>query len=123
MSNNEDNGMKQLLLMIGGIVALAMVLERAALIVENYIHYLPQEGIIPQIFWYLDNYGTLALILTVSLAAVWDKSELLRLIILVCCAAIIILQFFPDVQQTIEGYIGVKPLAESSAILNTKLLI
>lgn len=115
MSDENESGMRQLLLLIGGIVALAMVLERAALIVENYVHYLPQEGIVPQIFWYLDNYGTLALILTISLAAVWDKSDLLKLVILVCCAAIIILQFFPDVQQTIESYIGVKPLAEGSA--------
>ena len=114
MSDSEDSGLKQLLLLIGGIVALAMVLERAALIVQNYVEYLPTEGIIPQIFWYLDNYGTLALILTVSLAAVWDKSDILKLVILVCCAAIIILQFFPDVQQTLENYIGVKPLAEAS---------
>ena len=115
MSNNEESGMRQLLLLIGGIVALAMVLERAAIIVEAYVHYLPTdpESIIRQIFWYLDNYGTLALMLTVSLAAVWDKSDLLKLFILICCAAIIILQFFPGVQETIESYIGVKPIAST----------
>ena len=109
--SDEGNGTKQLLLMIGGIVALAMVLEKAALIVQNYVAYLPAEGIIPQIFWYLDNFGPLVLMLSVGLSAVWDKSDILKLVILICCAAIIIFQFFPDVQTTIENYIGVKPLA------------
>ena len=111
MSSENDNGMKQLLIMIGGIVALAMVLEKAALIVQSYVEYLPTEGIIPQIFWYLDNFGPLVLMLSVGLSAVWDKSDLLKLVVLVCCAAIIIFQFFPDVQSAIENYIGVKPIA------------
>ena len=111
MSENEGSGMKQLLLLIGGVVALAMVIEKAALIVQTYVEYLPTEGIIPQIFWYLDNFGPLVLMLSVGLSAVWDKSDLLKLIILICCAAIIIFQFFPDVQSTIENYIGVKPIA------------
>lgn len=111
MSDNEGSGMKQLLLLIGGIVALAMVLEKAALIVQTYVEFLPSEGIIPQIFWYLDNFGPLVLMLSVGLSAVWDKSDLLKLVVLICCAAIIIFQFFPDVQSTIENYIGVRPIA------------
>ena len=109
--NNNSSGLRELLLLIGGIVALAMVLEKAALIVQNYVEYLPTEGIIPQIFWYLDNFGPLVLMLAVGLAAVWDKSDILKLVILICCAAIIIFQFFPDVQATIENYIGVSPIS------------
>ena len=111
MSDNESSGLKQLLLFVGAVVALAMVVEKAALIVQTYVEFLPTEGIIPQIFWYLDNFGPLVLMLSVSLSAVWDKSDILKLVILVFCAAIIIFQFFPDVQNTIENYIGIKPIA------------
>ena len=35
------------------------------------------------------------------------KSDLLKLVFLVICAAIVIFSFFPDVRQTIVDYIGV----------------
>ena len=49
----------------------------------------------------------MVLMISVGLAAVWDKSDILKLVVLVLSAAIVILSFFPDVWTTIIDYTGI----------------
>ena len=106
---DDDNrsGMSELLSTLGKVIAVILLLRWAALIVETYYSFLPADGIVPEIIRYIDLYAPMALMIVVGLEAVWDKSDLLKLVFLVICAAIVIFSFFPDVRQTIVDYIGV----------------
>lgn len=106
MSEENGSGMKQLLSMIGGIIAVLMIVRYACLIAENYISFLPTEGIIFDIINYIGLYAPMALMVCVGLEATWDKG-LLRLIMLILCAAVVIFSFFPDVWTTIVSYTGI----------------
>ncbi len=108
MRDNEGrSGMAELLNTLGRVIAVILILRWAALIVETYYPFLPTEGIVPDIIRYIDLYAPMALMIIVGLEAVWDKSDLLKLVFLIICAAIVIFSFFPDVRQTIVDYIGV----------------
>ena len=109
MSHDDDrrSSTTELLDFLGRLIAVVMILRYGALIVENYYPFLPTEGIIPELFTYIGMYAPMALMVIVGLEAVWDKSDLLKLVFLVICAAIVIFSFFPDVWQTILNYTGV----------------
>jgi len=53
-------------------------------------------------------YAPMALMIVVGLEAVWDKSDLLKIVFLLICAALVIFSFFPDVWATIISYTGIQ---------------
>ena len=103
----ERSGIVELLDFIGKFVAVLMILRYGALIVENYYSFLPTEGFLFDLINYVGLYAPMVLMITVGLEAVWDKSDLLKLVLLVICAAIVIFSFFPDVWTTIIDYTGI----------------
>ncbi len=108
----EENGIKTLLSKLGQLIAVIMIIRYALLIVENYYPFLPTEGVVADIITYIGMYAPMALMIIVGLSAVWGtKSDLVRLIFLIICAAIVIFTFFPGVRDTIVNYIGVSPAA------------
>ena len=107
MSNEEKSGFVQLLDMLGKIIAVVMILRYAALIVENYVSFLPTEGFLFEVINYIGMYAPMALMITVGLEATWDKG-IFKLIFLILCAAIVIFSFFPDVWATIISYTGIQ---------------
>jgi len=108
MSNEERSGFGQLLDMLGKIIAVVMILRYAALIVENYVSFLPTEGFLFDLINYVGMYAPMALMIVVGLEAVWDKSDLLKIVFLLICAALVIFSFFPDVWATIISYTGIQ---------------
>jgi len=108
MSDNEEkSGAVALFDFLGKFIAVVMILRYTALIVENYYSFLPTEGIIYDIIQYVGMYAPMALVVVVGLEAVWDKSDLLKFIFIIICAAIIIFTFFPGVWQSITNYAGI----------------
>ena len=107
MSNEEKSGFVQMLDFFGKLIAVLMILRYGALIAENYFTFLPTEGFIFDAINYIGLYAPMALMIVVGLEAVWDKSDLLKLVFLVICAAIVIFSFFPDVWVTIINYTGI----------------
>lgn len=105
----EENSIKRVLRFLGELIAIIMIIRYALLIVENYVHFLPTEGIIVDIINYVGLYAPMALMICVGLSAVWGRSDLLKLIFLVVCVAIVIFTFFPGVRDTITNYIGITP--------------
>ena len=107
MTNEErKSNMVEFFGMIGKFVAVVMILRYGALIAENYFHFLPTEGFFFDIINYIGLYAPMVLMISVGLAAVWDKSDILKLVVLVLSAAIVIFSFFPDVWTTIINYTG-----------------
>ena len=108
MSNEKERSpMTDFLDFIGKVLAVVMIIVYAAQIVHAYYPFLPDEGTLLTIIDYVKMYAPMALMAVVGLEAVWDKSELLKLVMLVACAAIIIFSFFPAVRDTIVGYLGI----------------
>lgn len=107
MSDVEEKSTKNLLVALGGLVAILMIARYTCLIVETYYPFLPSEGFIVEAINYIGLYAPITLMVLVGLSAVWDKSSILKLVFLVACAAIIIFSFFPDVKSQIESSIGV----------------
>ena len=107
----EENPIKRILIFLGETIAIIMIIRYALLIVEHYVSFLPTEGIIADIINYVGLYAPMALMICVGLSAVWGKSDLLKLIFIVVCAAIVIFTFFPGVRDTITNYIGITPTA------------
>ena len=105
----EENPIKRVLRFLGELIAIIMIIRYALLIVESYVHFLPTEGIIVDIINYVGLYAPMALMICVGLSAVWGRSDLLKLIFLVVCVAIVIFTFFPGVRDTITNYIGITP--------------
>lgn len=105
----EENPIKRVLRFLGELIAIIMIIRYALLIVENYVHFLPTEGIITDIINYVGLYAPIALMICVGLSAVWGRSFLIKVIFLVVCVAIVIFTFFPDVRDTITNYIGITP--------------
>ena len=98
--------------MLGKIIAVVMILRYAALIVENYVSFLPTEGFLFDLINYVGMYAPMALMIVVGLEAVWDKSDILKLVFLIVCAALVIFSFFPDVWTTIVNYTGIQQAAK-----------
>jgi hypothetical protein len=107
MSEEEEKSTKKLLASLGGIIAVLMIARYVCLIVQSYYAFLPTEGVLVDIINLIGLYAPMALMIVVGLAAVWDKSSIIKLIFLVACAAIVIFTFFPDVRAQIESTIGV----------------
>ncbi|MBQ3048215.1 MAG: hypothetical protein IJD48_04305 [Clostridia bacterium] len=112
MNNEEKSGFIQLLDLVGKITAILMILCWAVTIAEAYIKFLPTDGIIPTLIAYVDMYAPITLMVIVGLEAVWDKPLLVKLLVILACAAIVICSFFPDVRATIENYAGLTQLAK-----------
>jgi len=106
-NNNERSAVTEFLDFIGKIIAVLMIIRYGALIVEHYHSFLPTEGVMFDIINYIGLYAPMALMIVVGLEAVWDKSDLLKLVVLIVCAAIVIFTFFPDVWGTIIDYTGI----------------
>ncbi len=107
MSEEKRSSIGELLSMLGKLIAVVMVVRYGALIVEHYYHFLPTTGLIADAMIYVGLYAPMALMIVVALDAVWDKYGIAKLVVLVLCAAIVIVTFFPGVRATIENYIGV----------------
>ena len=104
---NQRSPMTEFLDFLGKMIAVVMIIVYAAEIVDTYYPFLQDTGLFATIMAYVHTYAPLALVTVVGLEAVWDKSSLLKLVMLVACAAIIICQFLPGVQGTIVEYLGI----------------
>ena len=109
MEKEKKNIVKDMLCILGKIIAVIMIIRYALLIVHTYYPYLP-DGIVMDILSYIGLYAPITLMVVVSLSAVWDKGEILKLIVIIICTAIIIFSFFPSVRETIEQFAGIVPL-------------
>ena len=101
----NSTSFKDILMGLGKLIAIIMVVRYALLIVNNYANFLGNSEIVIKIVNYIGTYAPLALMTVVSLGAVWDKSEILRLVVAVVCAAVIIISFFPGVAESITGWL------------------
>ncbi len=106
MENENQNNFTLFLNILAKIIAVIMIIRYTLIIVHTYYPFL-QNGIILDIMGYIDLYAPLTLMVVVALSVVWNKSDILKLIMLVVCAAIIIFSFFPAVRQTIEQFTGI----------------
>ena len=111
----NSTSLKDILLGLGKLIALVMVIRYAILIINNYTGFLGNNETVLTIFNYIGTYAPLALMTTVGLAAVWDKSEILRLVVAVVCAAVIIISFFPGVAENITSWLKLENI-DSGAI-------
>ena len=110
MSENSSMSIKDILMSLGKLVAFVMVVRYALLIVNYYTGFLGNNEVIITIINYVGTYAPLALMTLVALCAVWDKSELLRIVVAAVCAAVIIISFFPDVAQSITSWLNIKEI-------------
>ena len=101
----EKNNFTLFLNILAKIIAVIMIIRYSLLIVHTYYPFL-QGGVFMDILGYIDLYAPLILMVVVALSVVWNKGDILKLIMLVICTAIIIFSFFPSVRQTIEQFTG-----------------
>lgn len=106
MENNKQNNFTIFLNILAKIVAVIMIVRYALLIVHTYYPFLQNRTIL-DILNYIDLYAPLVLMVVVSLSVVWNKSDILKLVMIVVCTAIIIFCCFPAVRQTIEQFTGI----------------
>ncbi len=106
MENDKKSIITQMLCILGKIIAVIMIIRYALLIVHTYYPFLP-NGIVMDILSYINLYAPIALVIVVALSAIWDKSDILKLIMLIICTAIVIFSFFPAVRETIEQFAGI----------------
>lgn len=104
--DNKKNSATELLSMLGKLIAVIMIVRYALLIIHTYYPFLP-SGVFMDIMAYINIYAPITLMVVIALSAVWDRSEVLRLVMLVISVAIIICSFFPDVRTTIEQFAGI----------------
>ena len=110
----EQNTIKKFLSGLGQLIAVLMIIRYALLIVHSYYAFLPSSGVIFDIMNYIGLYAPMALMICVGLSAVWGKSDIIKLVFLIVCAAIVIFTFFPGVRDTITNYIGVTSTATTA---------
>lgn len=103
----KSTGIKDILEGLGKLIAIVMVVRYAVLILNRYLGFIGDNQTVLTIINYIGVYAPLALMTVVGLAAVWDKSDLLKLIIAVVCAAVIIITFFPGVAESITTWLNV----------------
>ncbi len=101
----KENNFTLFFNILAKIIAVIMIIRYSLLIVHTYYPFL-QNGVFMDILGYIDIYAPLTLMVVVSLSIVWNKNEILRLITVLICTAIIIFSFFPSVRQTIEQFTG-----------------
>ena len=111
----KSTSLKDILDGLGKLVAIIMVVRYAVLILNKYLGFIGDNQTVLTIINYVGLYAPLCLMTLVGLAAVWDKSELLRLIVAVICAAVIIITFFPGVAESITTWLNVESI-DTSAI-------
>ncbi len=110
--SDEENETKNLLSRLGQLIAIIMIVRYVLLIVEHYYPFLPTEGVFADIMTYVGMYAPMALMIIIGLSAVWGtRSDIIKLVFLIICAAIVIFTFFPGVRDTIVDYIGISPAA------------
>jgi len=113
MSDNSSNSLKDTLLGLGKLIAVIMVVRYGILIADHYLHFVSGETFILAL-GYIGKYAPLALMSVVGLGAVWDKSDLLKLVVAVVCAAVIIISFFPSVAASITEWAGLSEIDHTS---------
>ena len=101
----EENSTAKLLKNLGQLIAVIMIARYAIIIVNSYAPFL-EEGTFKDILNYIGVYAPMALMITVGLSAVWDKSSLVKLVFLIVCAAIVIFSFDFGLKAPIEGFLG-----------------
>lgn len=109
MSDNSSNSLKDTLLGLGKLIAVIMIVRYGILIANHYANFVTSETF-ANILNYVGIYAPLALMTVVGLGAVWDKSDILKLVVAVVCAAVIIISFFPDVAQSITEWLQVEQI-------------
>lgn len=107
MSEDSSMSIKDILMSLAKLVAFVMVVRYALLIVNHYTGFLGNSEVVITIINYIGTYAPLALMTLVGLCAVWDKSEILRLLVAAVCAAVIIISFFPEVAQSITSWLNI----------------
>lgn len=107
--SDTSTSTKDLLLSIGKLIAVIMVTRYALLIINHYTNFITNETF-ATILNYVGLYAPLSLMSVIGLAAVWEKSEILRIVVAVVCAAVVIITFFPDVAQDITNWLNVGPI-------------
>lgn len=101
----EENSTAKFLKNLGQLIAVIMIARYAIIIVNNYVPFL-QDGTFKDVLNYIGLYAPMALMITVGLSAVWDKSSLVKLVFLIVCAAIVIFSFDFGLKEPIEGFLG-----------------
>lgn len=101
----EENSTAKFLKNLGQLIAVIMIARYAIIIVNSYVPFL-EEGTFKEILNYIGVYAPMALMITVGLSAVWDKSSLVKLVFLIVCAAIVIFSFDFGLKEPIEGFLG-----------------
>lgn len=106
MEKENQNNFTLFLNVLAKIIAVVMIVRYSLVIVHAYYPFLNNQTVL-DIMGYIDLYAPLTLMVVVSLSVVWDKSDLLKLIMILVCTAIIIFSFFPAVRETIEQFTGI----------------
>lgn len=101
----EENSTAKFLKNLGQLIAVIMIARYAIIIVNSYVPFL-EEGTFKEILNYIWVYAPMALMITVGLSAVWNKSGLVKLVFLIVCAAIVIFSFDFGLKEPIEGFLG-----------------
>ena len=110
MENIQKSPMAQLLTFIGKTTAIIMIIRYVLLIVNSYYPFLP-NGVVMDILNYINIYAPIILMVAIALSIVWDKSEILKFIMVVVCSLVVICCFFPDVRNTLEQFAGISQVA------------
>ena len=105
--SEKETSLKDLFSKLGQLVAIIMILRYGVLIVNHYVNFLGDSEAVCAIMNYVGLYAPLALMTLVGLSAVWEKSDIIKLLFLLICAAVIIITFFPGVAESITGWLGV----------------
>ncbi len=106
----KNTSIKDILEGLGKLIAIIMVVRYAVLILNRYLGFIGDNQTIATIINYIGTYAPLCLMTVVGLSAVWDKSDILKLVVLVVCAAVIIISFFPGVAESITGWLKIDPI-------------
>lgn len=100
MSDEGNKSTKQMLNALGQLIAIIIIVRYGLVIVNHYVPFLTNETVLT-ILDYIYLYAPIALVTVVGLEAVWDKSDILKLVVAVICAAVIIISFLPGVKESI----------------------
>ena len=91
----SDKGGKNLMLVLGEILSILMTLVYAVYITNGIYGYLPASPFLYNLLNNLVFYGPLSIIAIISLALVWRRGLILRIVFIAVWALIIIYSFFP----------------------------
>ncbi len=97
--------MKKFFDVLGGILAVVLVLVFVVLLINANFPFIPANSWIMMVLDVLRNYGALALIGIVGLEAISKWHWIFKILFLLCLALIVIFLFFPGTYANLIGMI------------------